>query len=595
MPPHSSRTVDKGNDRKGNDRPLSDRQAEVLTLLKAGKANKDIARELGIGLGTVKQHLVALFKKLHVTNRVQAVSRDFEPRVTPPPPPALPDPADGSMELRPATVLSLSALSGGILQDVETWQRLQKACSAAICDLDAGLISRPGVGVDIIFGLHHVYEDNAVRAARVASDVARRLRKESASEMIHAGIASGYLMASMQRRGGWTGETVAGRIVTLARDLKDMAAPGQARMDHASSLLMAFALRARNRIPVSPSQLPLTLSLLGNDPEPWATTPPPAPLLVGRADERRTLDDFIGRLEQGRGALVWVEGESGMGKTTLCHAFGAMCVHQKLRWLEGRCGDDGDLSGLLRRLGGSPSGEQPLIESLFDTVAAIVAQEPLVLMIDDLHLANGPTTDLVQRLATLTPTAPLLLLGVGRKIRQPALCALIANAALKLRHLPPGDIETLIDNSTPSPLSRPSVAAITRLARGVPLFATELARQAIVIGWSAESGSSIPPLPLTLVTLILSRVDEMPLDRSLLSAVARKGPCAVARLRAEWRGDLSEFDKELDLAVRAGLLSMPPGNEPIQVGFSHPLVTEVLHYVLLSEQLQAMKQASRLP
>lgn len=52
---------------------LSGRQRDILALLAEGKSNKEIADELAIGYGTVKQHLFVLFRKLNVTNRAKAV------------------------------------------------------------------------------------------------------------------------------------------------------------------------------------------------------------------------------------------------------------------------------------------------------------------------------------------------------------------------------------------------------------------------------------------------------------------------------------------------------------------------------------------
>ena len=52
---------------------LSERQQQVLRLLSQGKSNKELAFELGITEGTVKQHLFTLYKKLGVTNRAKAV------------------------------------------------------------------------------------------------------------------------------------------------------------------------------------------------------------------------------------------------------------------------------------------------------------------------------------------------------------------------------------------------------------------------------------------------------------------------------------------------------------------------------------------
>jgi DNA-binding NarL/FixJ family response regulator len=52
---------------------LTDRQAEVLSLLIQGKSNKLICRELGLAEGTVKIHVTAILKALNVVNRTQAV------------------------------------------------------------------------------------------------------------------------------------------------------------------------------------------------------------------------------------------------------------------------------------------------------------------------------------------------------------------------------------------------------------------------------------------------------------------------------------------------------------------------------------------
>ena len=55
--------------------PLSRREQEVLGLVAAGKPNQAIARELFIGLDTVKRHVSHLFVKLDVSNRTEAVAR----------------------------------------------------------------------------------------------------------------------------------------------------------------------------------------------------------------------------------------------------------------------------------------------------------------------------------------------------------------------------------------------------------------------------------------------------------------------------------------------------------------------------------------
>lgn len=63
-----------GNDGEYSDRlDLTARQLDVLRLLGHGLSNKLIARELDITEGTVKVHLLAVFRALNVRNRTAAV------------------------------------------------------------------------------------------------------------------------------------------------------------------------------------------------------------------------------------------------------------------------------------------------------------------------------------------------------------------------------------------------------------------------------------------------------------------------------------------------------------------------------------------
>jgi DNA-binding NarL/FixJ family response regulator len=52
---------------------LTGRQLEVLRLLAKGLPNKLIARELDLSEGTVKVHILAIFRTLNVNNRTEAV------------------------------------------------------------------------------------------------------------------------------------------------------------------------------------------------------------------------------------------------------------------------------------------------------------------------------------------------------------------------------------------------------------------------------------------------------------------------------------------------------------------------------------------
>ena len=53
---------------------LTQREMEVLTLIAAGKQNKEIATTLFISYGTVKAHINSILNKLNVSDRTQAVT-----------------------------------------------------------------------------------------------------------------------------------------------------------------------------------------------------------------------------------------------------------------------------------------------------------------------------------------------------------------------------------------------------------------------------------------------------------------------------------------------------------------------------------------
>jgi len=64
-----ARPVDQSDQSLG----LTPRQRDVLALLLQGKPNKLIAREMGLSVETVKDHVAAVLRALGVTSRTQAV------------------------------------------------------------------------------------------------------------------------------------------------------------------------------------------------------------------------------------------------------------------------------------------------------------------------------------------------------------------------------------------------------------------------------------------------------------------------------------------------------------------------------------------
>ena len=53
---------------------LSDRERQVAFLVSRGLGNKDVARQLGLCEGTVKQHVHSIFQKLGISKRFSLIN-----------------------------------------------------------------------------------------------------------------------------------------------------------------------------------------------------------------------------------------------------------------------------------------------------------------------------------------------------------------------------------------------------------------------------------------------------------------------------------------------------------------------------------------
>jgi DNA-binding SARP family transcriptional activator/tetratricopeptide (TPR) repeat protein len=323
--------------------------------------------------------------------------------------------------------------------------------------------------------------------------------------------------------------------------------------------------------------------------------------LVGRNDELTFLDATAAQARDGDLELVVVEGEPGIGKTTLLRAWAASRLAAGDTVLTATCGPldrslplDALLSALgalLRRLGPDVTadllaGDAPMLApmlgaarqpsplgaareprplpvladsmlgpavfyaALARVLGRLNARGPLVILIDDAHLAGHALVDLLhflRRSADVTAT-------IVAAIRPGEGEALPGAAAIHLDVLDRAAAAELVGSGR--------VDALYTRSKGHPLFLTELAQQA--------SGAE---LPASLVESVSARCDELGAAGATLRTAALVGPELDLDLLAAVLGrPLIELLNDAEQAVAKQFLVEQEG----QLKFRHDLVREAL-------------------
>src|SRR5579883_2003847 len=162
--------------------------------------------------------------------------------------------------------------------------------------------------------------------------------------------------------------------------------------------------------------------------------------MIGRWAELQQLLRAVELASAGSGGAQVIGGEAGVGKTRLLTEF-AMRVRDRATVLAGACLDlvDGappywPVTDALRGLPGPPTAESATLESLvpggspvsgrraqdqlfgqvLELLESASRQQPVVLMIEDLHWADRSTRDLLTFLVAGLRSSPVLLVGTYR-------------------------------------------------------------------------------------------------------------------------------------------------------------------------------------
>jgi ABC-type oligopeptide transport system substrate-binding subunit/class 3 adenylate cyclase len=339
-----------------------------------------------------------------------------------------------------------------------------------------------GDGVLTFFGAPTTREDDAERAVLAGLRVVAELEDYGREVLrgwgvegfgVRVGAATGRVVLGEVGAGERVEYAAFGDTVNVAARLQSAATPGSVLVDeethHAVEQLfvwgepLAFELKGKAH---AARAWPVSAVRVGA--RPHRGLPGTQARLVGRGRELGAGREALDALSSGRGGVLVVSGEAGIGKTRLLAELQALAELEGMRWLEGRCvsygeslpywpfrdllrgdwigagADEAELRvrvGLRRRLeqlGGNADELYPYLGTLLDValehdVAAHTAElspealqwrtfevvghlferladeAPLIVAIEDVHWADSTSVLLLEQLLGLAESSPVLL------------------------------------------------------------------------------------------------------------------------------------------------------------------------------------------
>src|SRR5262245_31937310 len=359
--------------------------------------------------------------------------------------------------------------------------------------------------------------------------------------------------------------------------------------------------------------------------------PAPASAFVGRADAMAELRRALDTTAAGRGALVLLVGEPGIGKTRTLEVLAGAARRAGVRWLAGRCAEGEGAPAfwpfvqILRALPGSgpaaqradllaawaapdaggdrlgaAGGEQARFR-LFDSVAEALRREAararLLVSVDDLHWADGDSLRLFRFLAGELRDAPVLLVGTYRDVevrRGHPLARTLGDLArephaarVALRGLASGEVAQLVESVAGAKPAPELVAALFDLTEGNPFFVREMARWLRDERRPLSDPAPVLALPQGVRDALGRRLDALPAPcNELLRVAAVIGREFDAKLLADASGTAPEAVlAELAEAFAAGAI-VEDGELPGRYAFAHALLRQTLY-----EEIPAPRRA----
>ena len=371
---------------------------------------------------------------------------------------------------------------------------------------------------------------------------------------------------------------------------------------------------------------------------------PAIPTVVGRERERALLQQQLDGAAAGKGGLILLGGEAGIGKTTLAGWVRSQAADQGILALTGSCYDltttppYGPWSEIIFR-GYEPADGLPPVPveirdqtgfaaiaseaALFEVVGEFFAEvsehQPLLLVLEDLHWGDRASLGFLRFFARFLSGLPILIVATYRDDEltrrhplfelMPLLIRESGAQRLVLERLDDATVQQIVTGryALAPQDTRRLVAYLQQFASGNPLFTRELLESLAEQGLLTQDGGSwqLQPLETLSVPRLVREVIESRLVRlddearealEIAAVIGQTVPLDLWQIIGS-RPD-AQMSRALEQAVALHLLA--EHETPEEMSFSHALIRETLYegiVVLRRRELhrQIAEELAKLP